>query len=141
MTRVCIPTHGHAHLDDRVCEHFGRAATFTVVDTEDGRVSVMANSSLHGGGQGYPPDLIARAGCMAVICTSMGPKAVAMFAERGIAVFLGASGTVADAVALWRSGRLTPATSETACQEHVGSGAGHGHHEAHGHAECGSAHR
>ncbi|MGM0385082.1 MAG: NifB/NifX family molybdenum-iron cluster-binding protein [Actinomycetota bacterium] len=132
MTRVCIPTVGQAGLRDTVCEHFGRAGAYTFVDNETGAVDVVVNTTLHVGGEGYPPDLIARHGGEAMLCGGLGRRAVAMFEEAGIAVCAGASGTVADAMEQWRSGRLQTATRETACQEHAFRNEEHAHHGHHG---------
>jgi hypothetical protein len=45
--RVCVPTLGWDGLDDYVCEHFGRAPTFTIVDLATGKVEVIPNTSEH----------------------------------------------------------------------------------------------
>lgn len=133
MTRVCIPTVGLAGAHDAVSEHFGRAGAYTFVDSETGAVDVVVNTTLHVGGEGYPPDLIAGHGGEAMLCGGLGRRAVAMFEAAGIVVYAGASGTVADAMEQWRSGRLSAATRETACQEHAFRDEDHGQHGHHGH--------
>jgi hypothetical protein len=85
----------------------------------------------HGADEGYrerPPGV----GAEVLLCGRLGRRAVAMLADSGIDVYVGASGTVRDALALWRSGRLQPATVEGACQEHAhrGERGGGGHHHA-----------
>ncbi|MGB7983329.1 MAG: NifB/NifX family molybdenum-iron cluster-binding protein [Candidatus Nanopelagicales bacterium] len=131
---MCVPTMGFAGSDEPMCEHFGRALTYTFVDTDSGRVEVIMNTTLHVGGEGYPPDLIGEHGGEVMICGGLGRRAVDMFADRGITVYLGASGLVSEALALWRTGRLKAATLETACQEHAFRGEEHvdgGHHQHH----------
>ncbi|HEX7391635.1 MAG TPA: NifB/NifX family molybdenum-iron cluster-binding protein [Thermoplasmata archaeon] len=116
--KVCVPTGGRGGMDDSVSEHFGRAPTFTVVDTETGIVHVVPNTSEHMGGVGKPPEQIAKTGAKVLLCSGLGPKAVAMFVSMDIAVFVGAIGSVADALKLWESGKLESATEDNACRDH-----------------------
>jgi len=119
-------------LDARVGEHFGRVPTYTIVDTESGEVDIIQNNTVHMGGAGYPPDLIHRAGADVMLCGGLGRRAVSSFEELGIMVFVGAVGTVKDAVQMWKAGQLEAATDENACAQHAfrgeGTGHGHGHH-------------
>ena len=135
MTRACLPTMGYAGLTEQVCEHFGRARTYTFVDADGGRVEVVANTTLHAGGEDYPPDLIAALGGEVVICSALGRRAVGLFEDRGITVHVGASGSVVGALEMWRTGQLQVATLATACQEHAfrGEDHGHGHDRQHHH--------
>jgi predicted Fe-Mo cluster-binding NifX family protein len=116
--KICVPTNGSDGMKDTVCEHFGRAPTFTVVDTESGKVNVLPNTSEHMGGVGKPPEQIAGTGAEVMICSGLGPRAVQMFESYGIRVYLGASGSVKNAIDLWKTGKLVEATQENACKEH-----------------------
>ncbi len=53
-----------------------------------------------------------------MLCGGLGPKAVTMFEQFGIDVFVGAQGTVRDAIEAWKQGSLMEATDENACREH-----------------------
>jgi predicted Fe-Mo cluster-binding NifX family protein len=88
------------------------------VDTETNEVSVFPNTSEHMGGIGLPPELIAKKGVHVMLCSGLGPRAIQMFEQFGIEVFVGASGTVKDAINAWKSGKLQLATDENACKEH-----------------------
>jgi len=116
--RICIPTEGRGGLDDYVCEHFGRAASFTIYDTKTGKVEVIPNTSEHFGGFGKPPEIIAKTGADVVICGNMGPRAILMLQQLGIKVYSGASGRVRDVIRLFREGKIAEASLETACKEH-----------------------
>jgi len=116
--KVCLPTMGMDGLNDMVAQHFGRAPTYTVVDIETNTIETIANTGEHMGGTGLPPEFIAEAGAHIMLCSGLGPVAVRMFEEFGIDVFVGASGTVRDAIAAWQSGLLEEATNENACKEH-----------------------
>ncbi len=116
--KVCIPTSGNGGLDDTVGEHFGRVPTYTIIDTETNEVKVIKNTTLHMGGEGYPPHLIRSVGAEVMICSGLGRRAIAMFEEMGVSVYVGAYGTVRDAINMWQKGKLQMATDENACRQH-----------------------
>lgn len=116
--KVCVPTMGLEGLNDIVAQHFGRAPTYTVVDIEANKIETIPNTGEHMGGTRLPPEFIAEAGAHIMLCSGLGPRAVGMFEEFGIDVFIGASGTVRDAIAAWQNGLLEEATNENACREH-----------------------
>jgi len=92
-------------------------AEFCIVDIETNAVEVIPNISEHTGGTGVPPEYIAPTGTHIMLCSGLGPKAVTMFEQYGIDVFVGASGTVQDAVTAWQKGLVSEATDENACSE------------------------
>jgi predicted Fe-Mo cluster-binding NifX family protein len=116
--RVCIPTEGSGGLDDRVGEHFGRVPTYTIVDTETGEVEVLPNESEHMGGAGLPAELLAQASVDVLLCAGLGRRAMALFQDHGVMVYLGAQGTAREALAAWERGQLRAATDEDICREH-----------------------
>ena len=128
--KVCIPTMGNRGLNEQVGEHFGRVPTYTLVDTDTKEVNVIDNTSEHMGGRGYPPEIIAQTGAEVLLCGGLGRRAVAMFEELGIMVYVGASGTIQNAINMYEAGQLQAATDENAC-------AGHGHEHGHEHEGCG----
>lgn len=130
--KVCIPTMGNRGLDEQVGEHFGRVPTYTLVDTETNEVKVIDNTSEHMGGRGYPPEIIAKTGAEAMLCSGLGRRAIAMFEDMGIMVYVGAYGTVRDAIQMWKDGQLQTATDENACRQHAFRREDHGqHHHSH----------
>ncbi|MEM2094608.1 MAG: NifB/NifX family molybdenum-iron cluster-binding protein [Candidatus Bathyarchaeia archaeon] len=116
--RICIPTMGNGGLREYVCEHFGRAPTFTVVDLATNEVKVIPNTSEHMGGIQKPPELIAGTEVQVMLCSGLGPWAIKMFEDLGIEVFVGASGTVMDAIKAWKEGKLQEATGSNVCKMH-----------------------
>ena len=133
--KISVPSMGNNGLDERVGEHFGRVPTYTIVDTETNDVETISNTSEHMGGTGYPPELMAKAGVGVMVCGGLGRRAVMMFEEMGIRVFVGAHGTVRDAVSQYQSGALEEATDENACRQHAfrSQEHGEGHHHHHDH--------
>lgn len=116
--KICIPTMGEAGMQEAVCQHFGRAPTFTVVDLDSGKITVLKNVSEHMGGTGLPTETIFAEGVQVMIVGGLGPKAVAMFNQGGVDVFVGAVGTVKDAIDDWRADMLSRADVDNACKDH-----------------------
>ena len=117
--KICIPTMGNNGLDETVGEHFGRVPTFTVVDSETNDVEVIPNTSTHMGGSEYPPELLNKKGVNLMLCSGLGHRAIKMFEEFGIEVYVGAHGTVKDAIKMWKDNTLQMATDKTACEQHT----------------------
>ena len=128
---------GDRGMEELVGEHFGRVPFYTIVDTDTESVKVVPNTSEHMGGRGYPPELLARAGVEVMLCRGLGRRAIMMFEEMGIEVFVGVDGTIRDAVDQWKGGRLQMATDENACRQHAFRQHDHGehHHHHHGHRD------
>ncbi len=120
-------------MDEQVGEHFGRVPNYTMIDSETDEVQVIDNTSEHMGGTGYPAEILANAGVNVMICGGLGRRAIMMFEERGVMVYVGASGTVGNAYQMYKNGQLQAATDENACAQHAFRGEGvcqgHGDHQ------------
>ena len=117
--KICVPTVSDKGLEAHVGEHFGRVPTYTIIDLDTNEVKVVPNVSHHMGGQGNPPEIMAREGVNAMVCQGLGRRAIALFDDLGIDVYIGASGTVKDAVEAFRQNLLQKATTDSACQRHA----------------------
>jgi predicted Fe-Mo cluster-binding NifX family protein len=117
--KICIPTMGEKGLDETVGEHFGRVPTYTIIDSETNEIKVIPNTSHHAGGVGYPPEILARQGVELMLCRGLGRRAINMFEESGIDVFIGATGTVRDTIEAFKQNKLQKATSDDACRQHA----------------------
>jgi predicted Fe-Mo cluster-binding NifX family protein len=117
--KICIPTMGENGLDNIVGEHFGRVPTYTIVDLETDEIKVIPNTSEHMGGQGHPPELMAKEGVNVMVCRGLGRRAIMMFEELGIDVYIGASGTVNDAINDFKQNKLQKASLDNSCQQHA----------------------
>ena len=116
--KVCIPTMGNKGLDENVSEHFGQAPTFTISNTDTNEVKVVPNTSEHRGGTGYPPQIMADEGVEVMLCSGIGSRAISMFEQFGIEVYVGAHGTAKESIQAWQEGRLQVATDANACKNH-----------------------
>lgn len=109
--KVLVSSQGptlNAPLDPR----FGRAAMFLLVDTETLDFSVVENTqnlNLPQGAGIQAGKTAASTGAQAVLTGHCGPKAFDVLQAAGIAVVVGASGRVIDAVQHYKNGRLQAA--------------------------------
>jgi predicted Fe-Mo cluster-binding NifX family protein len=100
-------------LDSQVDPRFGRAACFIVVDTDVMDVlNVLENENVAaGGGAGISSaKAVIDAGAEAVLTGNCGPNAERTLTAAGVKLFTGATGTVAEAVELFKSGKLAAAS-------------------------------
>jgi len=128
--KICIPTVSENGLDDVVGEHFGRVPTYTIVDLDTNEVKVIPNTSEHMGGQGYPPEIMAKEGVNVMVCRGLGRRAITMFEEMGIDVYIGASGTVKDAIDAFKQDKLQKANADNACGQHAFRDQHHQEHQS-----------
>jgi predicted Fe-Mo cluster-binding NifX family protein len=110
-------------LDSQVDQRFGRATCFLVVDTEMMDLSVIDNASAAAaGGAGISAaKAVIDAGAKAVLTGNCGPNAERALNAAGVELYTGVTGTIAEAVELFKSGKLTPATGPNV-KSHFGTG-------------------
>ena len=117
--KICVPTIGEKGLDEQIGQHFGRVPTYTIIDTNTDQVTVISNTSEHMGGMGLPAEILAKEGINILICQGLGRRAIMLFDQYNIQVFIGAQGTVRNAYSLWKDNKLQAINSiDDACQEH-----------------------
>ena len=116
-----------ATLDAQIDPRLGRAQQFLLVNTESLEHEAIANpnGNASGGAGIQVAQLLASKGAQAVITGNCGPNAFATFQAVGIPVYTGASGTIREALAQYREGRLTAAS-----QPNVGGHFGDARHAA-----------
>ena len=93
---------------------FGRGRFFVVVDTETGEYTAADNTQNLNAVQGAGIQAgrnVVELGVQAVITGHVGPKAFSTLRAGGVKVHTGATGTVADAVAQYKAGKLKLAES------------------------------
>ncbi len=121
--KIAVPTD-----NGQVAAHFGRCPEYTLAEITDGRVASTQTIANPGHEPGFLPAYLAERGIAAIIAGGMGPKAVGLFEERNIAVHLGVSGAVRDALDAFARGALV--TGPSTCNHETG---GHGECDHHGH--------
>jgi len=109
--KVCISSQGN-ELTNQVDPRFGRAAAFIIIDADTGDFEAIDNKQNLQAAQGagiQAAQNVAGSGAKAVITGHCGPKAFSTLKAAGIDIFTGASGTVAQALEAWKSGKLEKA--------------------------------
>lgn len=100
--------------DAAVDPRFGRAPWLLLVDAVSGQVEqAVDNGAAVAAAQGAgirAAETVARLGAGVLITGHCGPKAFRALQAVGVAVYTGAEGIVAEAVADYRAGRLNRAT-------------------------------
>jgi predicted Fe-Mo cluster-binding NifX family protein len=108
--KIVVTSQG-TNLDSPVDPRFGRAKHFLLVDTETMQTTAHDNAQNLNAPQGagiQAAQAVYNLGAGAVVTGNVGPKAFATLHAAGIAVYLGASGTVREAIEQFRSGWLQP---------------------------------
>ena len=112
--KIVVTSQG-SDLEATVDPRFGRCANFIVVDTESLQFTVLANaaSGAVGGAGIQAGQMIAEQGVEAVVTGNVGPNASRVLSGAGIKVYVGASGTVREAIEAFKAGRLSAAAGPT----------------------------
>jgi len=112
--KICITSQGRT-LDSPVDPRFGRCRNFIVLDTGSEGFEAMenANAAFQGGAGIQSAQFVASRGVKAVLTGNVGPNAFQTLNAAGIEIFTGVSGTVSEAVALYKTGKLTAAKDST----------------------------
>ncbi len=106
--KVVVTSQGK-DMDAPVDLRFGRAPWFIVVDTETGEYEAVSNEQNLNAPQGagiQAADNVARTGARALVTGNCGPNAFRTLSEAEIKVYMGSSGTVAEAVEAFKRGDL-----------------------------------
>lgn len=107
--KIAITSRGET-LDAALDPHFGRCATFIVIETDDLRFEAIQNeSATRGGGAGiHAAEQLAALGVRMVLTGSCGPNAQRTLAAAGIEVIEGCEGDVAETITRFKAGRPRP---------------------------------
>jgi len=99
-------------LDSQVDPRFGRAACFIIIDTEtmDFNVIENENTAAAGGAGISSAKVVTDAGAEAVLTGNCGPNAQRTLSAAGLKLYTRVTGTVAEAVELFKSNKLAEAT-------------------------------
>lgn len=119
--KIAITSTGKT-LDSGVDPRFGRTAYFIIADTETKDFSVIENPNIQAaGGAGInSAKVVIDAGIEVVIAGNFGPNAQRTLNAAGIKSYAGVTGTIAEAIELFKSGKLVEAT-EPNVQSHFGT--------------------
>ncbi|MEW6367690.1 MAG: NifB/NifX family molybdenum-iron cluster-binding protein [Acidobacteriota bacterium] len=110
--KIAFSTSGQT-LDAPLDGRFGRAPRFLVYDVERADFKIVDNTQAFDAMQGagvQAAETVTRAGAGCVVTGHCGPKAFRVLSAAGIEVYTTGAASVAEALELFRSGKLVPAT-------------------------------
>jgi predicted Fe-Mo cluster-binding NifX family protein len=106
--KVVVTSQGET-LDSNVDPRFGRASKFILIDTETNEFECLDNTQNLNAAQGagiQAAQTVCGTDAEALVTGNCGPKAFKVLSAANIKVFVGASGTVADAIEKFKNGEL-----------------------------------
>ena len=109
--KVAVTTQG-PDFSSQVDPRFGRARNFIVVDTDTDEFTVHDNTQNLNAAQGtgiQAGRIVVDLGVEAVITGNVGPKAFATLEAGNVKAYIGASGTVKEALEKFKAGELQAA--------------------------------
>ena len=120
--KVAISSTG-PDLEAEVDPRFGRCQYFVIVDPETKEFEVLDNqAAMTRGGAGIQAaQMMANSGVDAVITGHLGPKAAETLVAAALKTYLGASGSVGEALQQYIDGQLKEASGPTV-ESHFGTG-------------------
>ncbi len=120
--KIAITSTGKT-LDSQVDPRFGRAACFIIIATDTMELSVIDNENVAAaGGAGVSSaKAVIDTGAQAVLTGNCGPNAELTLSAAGIKLYTGVKGTVAEAIELFKSGKLAEVAGPNV-QSHFGTG-------------------
>jgi predicted Fe-Mo cluster-binding NifX family protein len=120
--RIAISSSG-PDLDAQVDPRFGRCQCFVVVNPATEELEVLDNeAAMMSGGAGIQAaQMVVNSGVDAVITGNLGPNAADTLVAAGLKTYLGALGTVREALQQYKAGHLQEASRPTV-ESHFGTG-------------------
>ncbi len=131
--QICIPVVRDEGLESRVCEHFGSAPVFMIVDTETGACRPIANrNSRHGHGMCEPLSALGGEAIDGFVVGGVGRRALDRLRASAIQVFQAEHATVGETLAAFKAGALRPVPLDAACAGRHGDEHGRRHEPGRG---------
>ena len=108
--KICITSVGKT-LDALVDVRFGRCRNFIIIESESGVFEAFENSNAasQGGAGILAAQFVASQGARAVLTGNVGPNAAQTLQAAGIEIYTDIAGTVGEAAAAFKAGRLKSA--------------------------------
>ncbi len=117
--KICIPVQNSLALESDVCEHFGSAPYFMIVDSQTHEIVVVENGNQHHA-HGMCQPLAALSGHVveAIVVGGIGMGALNKLNASGIKVYRTACRTVRETIAALEGGSLELVGAQGACHGH-----------------------
>jgi len=111
---ICITAQGDT-MESKVDPRFGRCAYFIIADPQSSSFEAIANDGINAAGAAgiKAGTLMADKNIKTVLTGNVGPNAYDTLKAAGVEVITGISGTVKEALALYREGGLKSTANAT----------------------------
>jgi predicted Fe-Mo cluster-binding NifX family protein len=118
--KIIIPLDEYRGPISRVCDHFGSAPFFAMVDTVAGEVEIIDNKNIHHDhGQCTPADMFTELGASAAVVNGIGAKAAARLQSLGMDIYMAGSAlTLIEVIESFGNGLLQKLEATQACPGH-----------------------
>jgi len=114
--KLCIPITEDKGLESPVCEHFGAAPGFLLIDSESEECHAIANDTAHHThGMCQPVAVLAGQGVEGMVVCGIGMGALNKLQAGGTQVYVSHLKTVREVLDALKVGDLKPATVDAAC--------------------------
>ena len=113
--KIAFPTLDDNGENSKMGNHFGRVPFYTVFVKEDNSFSSFPNVGDHFGGSQSTPEMVKENDIDILICKALGRKAVGLFNQLKIQVYITDKLTVKETLDAFNNNELTMVTDETAC--------------------------
>lgn len=121
-----------------VSAHFGRCASYTIVEIKEGKILNREEIPNPGHQPGFLPQYLSEKGVNCIIAGGMGPRAQDLFAQKNIETIIGVQGSVDEVIEKFIKQELE--AGGDLCEHHHGQGDhwAHGHHPEEIHRPAGT---
>jgi predicted Fe-Mo cluster-binding NifX family protein len=118
--KIIIPLEEYSGPISKVCDHFGSAPFFAIVDTVAGEVEIIDNKNMHHDhGQCTPADMFTGLGASAAVVNGIGARAAARLQSLGLDIYMaGSAPTLIEVIESFGNGLLQKLDAQQACQGH-----------------------
>jgi predicted Fe-Mo cluster-binding NifX family protein len=117
---ICIPVEKDIGIHSPVCQHFGSAPMFMIVETDSWSCRAIPNRNLgHQHGMCQPLTSLQGERLDGMVVGGIGAGALNRLLAGGIKVFLSEHGTVEETMKAFKAGTLRPVTPDIACAHHA----------------------
>lgn len=112
--KICFPTFDENGIRAWVCDHFGCAPWFTVIDSDTRACQVFSNGDqyLDENGKCNPDAALRGHKVDVIVCRGLGRRALTTLHGMGVDVYRVEAGEVSDALTEFESGRARKMTIE-----------------------------
>lgn len=126
--KICIPVNENKGINSSVCEHFGSAPFFMIVETDSLTCKAIENTNQHHAhGMCQPLALLSGEKFDGIVVGGIGMGALNKLQASNIKVYKTGFSTVKETLVAFKNSMLKEVTPMTACNHH---GGGHDHHHA-----------